>query len=199
MTENRQARKVSESRQTKTLRVIHSIVKDAIEPALAQLPFKMGSGVAKVIMVAYGLQESQLLVRSQFGNGPARGLWQFEQGSPVKGGGVWGVFNHAASKDHLRELCKNHVLFDAVAIYQQLRYDDILAAGVARLLMWTDRKALPTTQEQAWDMYAYRTWCPGKPRPEEWPTNWADAVAYGVANGWVTVDDKGALGDVQRA
>lgn len=191
---------MSENRPSSTQLLIHSIVTAAIEPALAQLPFKMGTGVAKVIMVAYGLQESGLLQRVQLGGGPGRGLWQFEPGHPAKGGGVWGVVNHGASKEHLMTLCRAHGLpFDAQTIYRQLQHNDILAAGVARLLMWTDRKALPTTQEQAWDMYAYRTWCPGRPRPQDWPACWAAAVSYGLANGWVTVDDKGALRDVQRA
>ncbi|MEG1454788.1 MAG: hypothetical protein RSC66_04350 [Comamonas sp.] len=191
---------MSENRPSSTQLLINSIVTAAIEPALAQLPFKMGSGMSKVIMVAYGMQESGLLSRVQLGGGPGRGLWQFEPGHPVKGGGVWGVVNHGASKEHLMKLCREHGLpFDATAIYRQLQHNDILAAGVARLLIWTDRKALPTTQDAAWDMYAYRTWCPGKPRPQDWPANWAAAVSYGLANGWVMVDDKGALRDVQRS
>ncbi|MEF9946830.1 MAG: hypothetical protein RR800_00560 [Comamonas sp.] len=191
---------MSENRPNSTQLVIQSIVTGAIEPALALLPFKLGSGVAKVIMVAYGLKESDLTARKQFGNGPARGLWQFELGHPTKGGGVWGVVNHGASKELLSKLCQARGLpFDAAAIYRNLQHDDILAAGLARLLMWTDRKALPTTQDSAWEMYAYRTWCPGKPNAEKWPASWAAAVSYGLANGWVTVGDKGELRDVQRS
>jgi hypothetical protein len=189
---------VSDNKVSSTQLLIASIVQSAIEPALALLPFKLGSGLAMVQLVAIGLQESDLLARKQVG-GPARGLWQFEQGSSTKGGGVWGVFKHPQSKEYLRELCEARgVAFDPVAIYRSLQFDDVLAAGVARLLMWTDRPPLPTTQEQGWEMYAKRTWVPGKPHPEKWPPCWYAAVSYGMANGWVKAGEKGSLDDTWR-
>ena len=58
---------------------------------------------------------------------------------------------------------------DPDAIYAALEYDDVLAAGVARLLLWTDPKALPPVGDvdAAWALYL-RTWRPGKPKPDSW-------------------------------
>ncbi|MNL86831.1 hypothetical protein D3C87_2157110 [compost metagenome] len=54
----------------------------------------------------------------------------------------------------------------------------MLAAGVARLLLWTDPKTLPSIGDvdAAWALYL-RTWRPGKPHPQTWPALHALAVA----------------------
>ncbi|CUI38011.1 Uncharacterised protein [Achromobacter xylosoxidans] len=93
---------------------------------------------------------------------------------------MWGVFLHAASKNHLAALCKaRSVVCDPDAIYAALEYDDVLAAGVARLLLlWTDPKALPTIgdADAGWALYL-RTWRPGKPHLKAWPPLYAQAMA----------------------
>lgn len=167
----------------------------AITPALVWLPRKMDTGMARVLMVAIALQESQMLWRRQLGDGPARGLWQFELGvNKPGGGGVWGVWHHKASGQLLRDACAwRGVAAQPKEIWAQLEYDDVLAATVARLLMWTDTKALPNTREGAWLFYARRTWCPGKPKPAAWLLNWPAAVSYGLQQGWITVGEKGAI------
>lgn len=150
----------------------------AITPALALLPARMDTAEARVMLLAIALQESRFVHRRQIG-GPARGFWQFEKGSRASRGGVWGVFLHAASRDHLPALCKaRSVACDPDAIYAALEYDDVLAAGVARLLLWTDPKALPQIGEAdvAWALYQ-RTWRPGKPHPQTWPALYAQAMA----------------------
>ncbi|MGE4339417.1 MAG: hypothetical protein AB7E55_26120 [Pigmentiphaga sp.] len=150
----------------------------AITPALALLPARMDTAEARVMLLAIALQESRFVHRRQIG-GPARGFWQFEKGSRASRGGVWGVFLHAASRDHLPALCKARSLAcDPDAIYAALEYDDVLAAGVARLLLWTDPKALPQIGEadSAWALYQ-RTWRPGKPHPQTWPALYAQAMA----------------------
>lgn len=157
---------------------LSAIIKAGIEPALALLPAKMGSAAARVMLLAIGMQESRFVHRRQIG-GPARGFWQFEKGTRASRGGVWGVSLHAASKDHLAALCKaRSVAFDPDAIYAALEYDDVLAAGVARLLLWTDPKALPAIgdADAAWALYL-RTWRPGKPHPETWPAMYPQALA----------------------
>ncbi|MFY2611199.1 hypothetical protein, partial [Achromobacter ruhlandii] len=131
---------------------LDTIVADAITPALALLPAGMDTPGARVMLLAIGLQESRFVHRRQIG-GPARGFWQFEKGSRASRGGVWGVFLHAASKGHLAALCEaRSVACDPDAIYAALEYDDVLAAGVARLLLWTDPKALPAVgdADAAW-------------------------------------------------
>lgn len=130
----------------------------------------MDTPAACVMLLAIGLQESRFVHRRQIG-GPARGFWQFEKGSRASRGGVWGVCLYPACKDHLTVLCEAHsVACDPDAIYTALEYDDVLAAGVARLLLWTDPKALPQVgnTEATWSLYL-RTWWPGKPKPDSWP------------------------------
>lgn len=154
------------------------IVERAIEPALALLPARMDTPAARVMLLAIGLQESRFVHRRQIG-GPARGFWQFEKGSRTSRGGVWGLCLHPASKGHLAVLCKaRSVACDPDAIYAALEYDDVLAAGVARLLLWADPKALPQVgdTEAAWSLYL-RAWRPGKPKPDSWPTLYRQAAA----------------------
>ncbi|PLC06416.1 hypothetical protein CY658_05120 [Variovorax sp. RO1] len=142
------------------------LIKTAINPALAILPMRMDSPRARVMLLSIGLQESHFEHRRQMGNGPARGFWQFE-----RGGGVKGVFTHSASTGHLRNLCDARgVPFDVPTIWAALERDDVLAAGVARLLLYTDPYPLPAEEDAgaSWDLYL-RTWRPGKPHPRTWP------------------------------
>lgn len=50
----------------------------------------------------------------------------------------------------------------ATAVHPALEVDDVLAAGFARLLLWTDPHRLPAVGdvEGAWQLYL-RTWRPG--------------------------------------
>lgn len=157
---------------------LDTIVSVAINPALALLPSAMDTPEARAMLLAIGLQESRFTHRRQIG-GPARGFWQFEKGTRASRGGVWGVYLHPASKGHLAALCKaRSVACDPDAIYSALEYDDVLAAGVARLLLWTDPKALPAVgdADAAWALYL-RTWRPGKPHPHTWPDLYRQATA----------------------
>ncbi len=143
-----------------------------IAPALELLPAKMGSDEALVMLVAIALQESGLTTRLQNG-GPARGLFMFE-----RGGGVHGVLNHPAVRADARKLCASRGCPSTDnSVYLALAGDDVLAAGFARLLLWTDPQALPDIGDAdgAWKLYI-RTWRPGKPRPLHWPGNHSLAV-----------------------
>lgn len=148
---------------------LRTIAETAVKPALALLPARMDTLEARVMLMAIGLQESRFEFRHQVG-GPALGFWQCEKGTRASCGGVWGAFQHPASKDHLAELCQARgVACDPDAIYAALEYDDVLAAGVARLLLWTDPKPLPLVGEAdaGWALYL-RIWRPGKPKPDSW-------------------------------
>jgi hypothetical protein len=154
--------------------MIQSIYQDAILPAFEILPKQMRSPEATVMMIAIGLQESRLEYRRQIG-GPARGLWQFE-----RGGGVKGVCTHGASRYWVSELCKARgVAFDVATIYNTLEKDDILAAGCARLLLFTDPKKLPNVEDNvgAWQLYI-RVWRPGKPHRHTWDAFHAQALKF---------------------
>lgn len=142
---------------------LQSAVNSGIVPALAWLPVNMTSPEAVVMLVAIGIQESNFFDRRQT-NGPARGFWQFEEA------GVKGVLNHRSSASHAKRLCEvRQVAPDARSVHKRLEFDDVLAAGFARLLLWTDPQALPKVdkRDDAWRLYL-RTWRPGRPRPEHW-------------------------------
>lgn len=151
----------------------------AIAPALALLPARMSSPQAEAVLLAIGLQESGLIHRRQVG-GPARGLWQFEQG-----GGVRGVLLHPLSRPHALAVCEARSVKPVPsAVYAELEHDDILAAAFARLLLWTDPAPLPAVGEvgKSWDLYL-RCWRPGKPHRNRWDDCYAramDALAGGV-------------------
>ncbi len=157
--------------------LLESINHDAINPALKILPAAMDSPRARVMLLAIGLQESRFMYRAQkiagqpYVKGPARSFWQFELGSQSRGGGVWGVYQHPASRYWLAQLCDaRRVHFEAQEIWRTIEQDDVLAAGLARLLLFTDPKPLPSVDDAdgAWGLYAYRTWRPGRPHRHTW-------------------------------
>lgn len=152
--------------------MIQTVRASAIAQALELLPAKMTCPEAEVLLLTIGLQESRLTHRRQIG-GPARGLWQFE-----RNGGVRGVLEHPASRGYAVSVCKiRGVEHLPAAVYAALEHDDVLAAAFARLLLWTDPKALPAVGEigAAWDYYL-RTWRPGKPHRHTWDLLYAQAM-----------------------
>jgi hypothetical protein len=164
--------------------VLDAILRTAINPAFSLLPVRMDSERARVMLLAAGLQESELIKRFQrvagdpYAKGPARGLWQMEAG-----GGVAGVMSNPVTREHAVTLCKARKCpFDVGQVHATLEYDDILAAGFARLLMWADPKPLPELDDAdaGWQAYL-RCWRPGKPRPADWPRNHAQARAQVLA------------------
>lgn len=139
----------------------------AVNESYKLLPLKMDSPFARVNQAAIGQQESGYLVRRQYGNGPARGYWQFEEG-----GGVKGVMEHKSTADLARKVCHARgIPFVRRTVWEALEIDDVLAAAFCRLLMWTDSGKLPTNEADGWAMYA-RTWRPGRPHPDKWPASW---------------------------
>lgn len=160
-------------------------LKTDIAAGLALLPANMNTLAAAVQLYATSRQENPQRLQKQIG-GPAVGDYQFE-----KGGGVKGVTNpdfktvYAASK----ALCAaRKVAFTPDAIYQALKTDPVLAAGMARLLYYTDPKPLPDPGDEVagWGLYL-RTWRPGAyaRQPEElrakWRKSYAEAMAaYGL-------------------
>lgn len=150
-----------------------------VAEALALLPAAMNSPQAHAMMYAIGLQESRFEHRRQLvGNpprptGPAKGLWQFE-----RLGGCMGVVTHPASRYWVAQVCKARgVTFTATAIWNAIEHDDVLAAAMARLLLFTDPRRLPEIGDEsgAWNLYI-RTWRPGKPHRKTWPELYAQAV-----------------------
>ncbi|CAB3869920.1 hypothetical protein [Achromobacter deleyi] len=151
-----------------------TITDEAITPALALLPANMDTAEARLMLLAIGLQESRFIERRQLvgspprPTGPAKSFWQAEQG----GGMVRGVRTHAGTR-HLAALVyrARGVAADDQAIWNAIEQDDVLAAALARLLLWSDPGRLPGIgdEEGAWLLYL-RTWRPGaysRGTPEE--------------------------------
>ncbi|MFY0480419.1 hypothetical protein [Achromobacter marplatensis] len=162
---------------------VSEITKTVIKPALALLPAKMDTPAARVKLPAIGLQESRFLHRRRIGDGPARGLWQFE-----RGGGVRGVLTHPASREYAYRVCTVQGVGPiAAAVHPALEVDDVLAASFARLLMWTDARNLPAVGDAkgGWELYA-RTWRPGKPHPQTCCNGWLKCVACRDLLPWTT-------------
>lgn len=137
----------------------------AVSAALAQLPSNLDSRSARAILLTIGLQESLFLHRRQLvGNppkptGPATSFWQAEAG----GGMVRGVRLHPSSAKLAAGLYALHnVQPTDMAIWSAIERNDVLAAGLARLLLYTDPRVLPSLgdAESAWALYL-RTWRPG--------------------------------------
>ncbi len=133
------------------------------------------------MLFAIGLQESRFEHRRQLLKkagvlqpiGPAKGYWQFE-----RGGGCRGVVEHAASRYWMSRLCSERKCdFNATSIWNAIETDDVLAAGAARLLLFTDPKRLPALGDAngAWNLYI-RTWRPGKPHRASWDALYAEAL-----------------------
>lgn len=151
--------------------VLDAILHKAINPALLLLPRAMDSDAARVMLLAIGLQESRFTHRFQkvhgrpYDKGPARGFWQNERG------GIFCLMDNRATKDHLLHLSKvRGVPFDQVLIHSRLEFDDVLAAGCARLFLWADPHPIPPVDsghETAWQCYL-RCWRPGRPHRETW-------------------------------
>lgn len=154
---------------------LHQVDRYVLTPALELLPARMDGPQARVMLLATGLQEARFAHRRQI-RGPARGLWQFEDGPRSA---LAGLLTLPTTEGHMRSLCAaRNVDPDRTAIYRQLEHDDVLAAGVARLLLWSDPKPLPPVPDASagWALYL-RTWRPGKPHPGTWPALYARAVA----------------------
>jgi hypothetical protein len=152
-----------------------------VDPGLEVLHGLGGPGLtddARRMLVAIALQESGPGLAARYQSspsaspGPARGWWQFE-----RGGGVAGVLAHPRSKDLAAAVCAHFtVVPQDQAVWRALEGHDGLATSFARLLLWTDPAAMPTSEAVGWQCYL-RQWRPGKPHPEVWPGNWRVASA----------------------
>lgn len=150
----------------------HDVLHYAIRPACEILG--LSSPLAERMLLAIGYQESKLKYRRQSGVGPARGFWQFETG------GVRGVRLHASTKDRLPILLERLSYSKSIPdleLKQILEHNDILAAGMARLYLFTCPQSLPQTETEGWRQYI-ATWRPGKPHPGSWPEAWRLAAIH---------------------
>lgn len=153
---------------------------DCAAPGLELLDAIGGPGAknlrANQLLLTIALQESGLAHRAQrLSNGapgPARGWWQFE-----RGGAVTAVLTHTGTRSLAELLCDSLYVRPAVQdVWRCLEGNNELAVGFARLLLWSDPKPLPGTDDpNAGWAYYLRNWCPGKPHPDQWGGHWATA------------------------
>jgi len=153
------------------------LLTSAIIPALAEL---QPGGIADTLearrfLIAIALQESGIVYRRQVTSsgdqaGPATSFWQFE-----RGGGCRGVLAHLAVRGRMKQVCVDYnVEPTEQGLWDAMRYQDIVAAAAARLLLYTLPTKLATTSGEGWSQYI-EAWRPGKPHPGTWAGHWATA------------------------
>lgn len=154
------------------------LLSQAIAPAMAELT-RYGipdTTDARRFVLVIALQESGLRHRRQVvaggtENGPASSFWQFEQG-----GGCKGVLTHHRTAPIMRELCEAYNVQPTPAgLWEAMRYNDIIAAIAARLLIYTLPAKLPTSPEPGWAQYM-AAWRPGRPHGHTWRDCWETAT-----------------------
>lgn len=147
-----------------------------INPSLAWVEQALGpkppaSAEAKVMLLAIAGQEADWKYRAQIG-GPARGYWEFE---PSGVAGLFTLHSTMAMATHMALAAK--VPPHAPDVYHALATNNNLAAGFARLLLWSDPRPLPEIEDEdgAWDYYL-NLWRPGRPGPDRWSACYQAAV-----------------------
>lgn len=153
-----------------------AVLAHAITPALCELPPLPSEAAARQMLLTIAGVESGCLYRRQMGDGPARGLWQFE-----RLGGVAGVLAHRATVGHAAAALRRRQIPAAPdEAWRALERDDVLAAIFARLLLLSDPAPLPSGPDAGRVVYL-RTWRPGKPcSSAAWGESWrwaATAIA----------------------
>lgn len=157
----------------------HRLINTGIAPALAELHVLHGipdTPEARRFLLAIALQESALqhrrqVVRGGAENGPAASFWQFEQG-----GGCKGVLTHRSTAARMAAVCADYnVSATPEGLWTAMRFNDVVAAIAARLLIYTLPKGLPKTADEGWQQYL-DAWRPGKPHQKTWAANWDAAT-----------------------
>lgn len=156
--------------------------------AYSLLPAAMRSDKATSMLIAIGLHESGFTHRRQI-NGSAHGWFQFERV------GTRGVLEHPRTTDAANavidalgyRLSKATVARQSLVVYDAVIDNDTLACCFARLLLWTLPAPLPgpDASDLAWGQYV-ASWRPGKPHPETWAHQYAEAWARVTALGGTT-------------
>ena len=158
--------------------VIWHVYRYIFPATFALLPGQMDSPTARAMLLAIALQESAGFARQQGGTkiregeGPAKGLWQFE-----RKGGCAEVLE-ADLRPFVLSVCENlgYPAPTFNSLHEAIEHNDVLACALARLLLWKDPRLMPDSTQpgKGWQIYLDR-WRPGKPHPDKWPANFARA------------------------
>lgn len=171
-----------------------TLLKTAIVPALGLIDRRLDSPAARAMLVCVALQESGLTARRQILDagrpwwqsrpGPARGLWQFE-----RQGGVYGVIVRNSTAKAITHPALKELLYpyddypnDVSLVFDAIVHNDVLAAVLARALLYTVPHPLPGRMDAdvGWGQYL-SAWRPGKPHKSTWADNYRRA--------WAAVDN----------
>lgn len=146
----------------------------AIRPALDELAAfgiqptpQAGRNVLAIALQESGLRARRQIVDGGAEAGPAVSFWQGE-----KGGGMILTLSHRVTGAAMKAICEAYnVKPDAGGLWEAMRYQDIVAAAAARLLIYTLPGKLAQTEKDGWDEYVV-AWRPGRPHPEKWAECW---------------------------
>ena len=131
------------------------------------------SDQARVLLMAIAGQESSWTERLQTGAPDlGRSFWQFEQG------GCNALATNPTTEPKLAQLLEAlEIPYTLPMIHAVVAWNDPLAGGMARLLLYADPHPLPAVGDQdgAWNYYL-ACWHPGKPRPDDWAANYDAAM-----------------------
>lgn len=153
-----------------------------VAATLSIFPHEFNTPRAQAMLLAIGLQESKFEARRQLvagekrwwkSQGPAVGYWQNERI------GIQGIMEHRRAGPLLEQVCGElGYPFDLDVLYDAVKYDNILAVVIARLMLWVHPDPLPDESDvaAAWHYYI-RTWRPGKPHADRWAENYSRAWA----------------------
>lgn len=92
---------------------------------------------------------------------------------------VGGVLRAAQTRDLAVAVCDaRQVPPIAERVYSALEHDDVLAAALARLLLWSDPASLPSLGDEAgaWACYQ-RHWAVDEVARRDWPAHYQRALA----------------------
>lgn len=153
----------------------HAIyIDECIQDVLTCMGGRYDSVAACRMLYAIHLQEDPRCARWQYGNGPARGLFQMEEIA------VKDVMTRPATKLDAHAYFTDRYcdyLYEPHMVHQALAFDDRLAVVFARLNLWNSPGRLPRAHEEVygWELYL-GCWRPGKPKPLTWTDNWRTAA-----------------------
>lgn len=157
------------------------VLQNSIDPAfklLGSITNITSDDRARVLALTIMGQESGWTDRRQIGEYEpgiyqeegARGLAQFER---------LGAVTQLINRSDIAALCAAlDVPRNVDDVYEAIAWNDWLAAGMARILLWQDPAALPAVGDVStgWNYYL-RNWEPGAPRPADWPGFYSQALA----------------------
>lgn len=154
--------------------MLAAIRRSILNPALALLPESLSGREAEVLLLTTGLAASGFRNRRD-ARSQGRGYWRAEPDGVMVGG----VLRAVQTRDLAVAVCDaRQVPPIAERVYSALEHDDVLAAALARLLLWSDPAGLPPLGDEAgaWACYQ-RHWAVDESDRRSWAIHYRLALA----------------------